>query len=142
MSDGVKAFTFASKTTKGPKVIGEFKIDDVTYKVRALKDSAVALLIHQTSSGSADKTIAGVLDFTEMALMPEDAKAFAERALSKDNPENALSMDEIVQVFQHVLTLVTSFPTIGSSSDSSTSPRRTSSGSRATTRAQTAAAAS
>lgn len=141
MSDGVKAFQFASKTTKSPKVIGEFKIDGATYRVRHLKDSAVALLIHQTSSGSADKTIAGVLDFTEMALMPEDAKAFAERALSKDNPENALSMDEIVQVFQHVLTIVTSFPT-GPSSDSSTSPRRTGSGSRGTTRAQAAAEAS
>ncbi len=138
MADGVKSFSFASKKLTGPKIIGQFEIDGVSYDVVAQKDSAVAWLVHRTQSGGNNETIAGVLDFTERALTKESAKRFEARVLGTDGSEG-LDMEQIVQVFQHILTLVSTFPT-GSAQGSSTSSEETGTGSRATTRARRVAA--
>lgn len=135
MSDNdIKSFNYASKKAAAGagKAVGEFVLNGETLYVRALKDSHLAFLVHKAKSSSPDKVIAAVLDFTEKALLPESAQRFEEIVLDL---EQGLEMEEVVEVFEHILTLVTAVPP---TSPSSSSPRRRTTGSRsaASTRAK------
>lgn len=128
MTNGIKSFSFSAKKQSGAKVIETFEVDGQSFDIRALKDSSVAYLVHQTKSGKANDIIAGVLDFLEKALTPESSTRFAELAL---DPAAGLTLEQIVEVFQYVLGVVGANPT-GPSSASSSVPRRTGAGSRST----------
>jgi hypothetical protein len=123
VTNGIKSFEFGAKRTsaakKGPAIIESFELNGETLHIRALKDSSVAYLVHQTKSGKANDIIAGVLDFTEKALIPESAKRFAEIVL---DPDAGLDLEEVVEVFQYVLGVVGAHPTGPSSDSSSASP--------------------
>lgn len=135
MADGVTAFEFASKKALKPaSAIDTFTIDGEDYHVRALKDASIAYLVHRTRGGRPDVVISAVLDFTEKALLPESAARFEARALGTDGQEG-LDLAQIVQVFEYILSVVAAFPT-GSPANSSPSPRKTGSASRATSRAR------
>lgn len=135
MADGVTAFEFASKKALKPAAaINTFKIDGEDYHIRALKDASVAYLVHKTRGGQAHVIIAAVLDFTEKALLPESARRFEERALGTDG-QDGLDLAQIVEVFEYVLGVVAANPT-GSPNNSSPSPRKIGSASRATARAR------
>jgi hypothetical protein len=136
MPDGTTSFEFASKKALAPaKAIDTFQIDGEDYFIRALKDSRVAYLVHKTRGGAPDVIISAVLDFTEQALLPESAKRFEARALGTDGGDG-LDLDQIVQVFNHILGVVAANPTGGPSKPSSPSPRKTGSASPATRRLQ------
>lgn len=140
MADGTKSFAFSSKraagSKKGPVIIESFDIDGSSFDIRALKDSSVAYLVHQTKGGEANVVIAAVLDFTERALTAESAKRFEALALGLDGGEG-LDLEQIVEVFQYILGVVGGHPT-GPSSASSSAPRRTGTASRGTSRARAA----
>lgn len=103
----IKAFEFASVKTAEVKAHGEFQINGETYYVRALKDSHLAYLVHKAKSSAPDRVIAAVLDFMEKAMLDESASRFEDLVLG----DPGLEMTEVVEVFQHVLTLVTATPT-------------------------------
>lgn len=132
MTNGIKTFQFSAKKAAGVKVIESFEVNGESFDIRALKDSNVAYLVHQTKSGRANDVIAGVLDFMEKALTPDSSKRFSEMAL---DPDAGLTLEQIVEVFQYVLGVVGAHPT-GPSSDSSSAPRRSGTGSRATSRSR------
>jgi hypothetical protein len=132
VTNGIKSFEFGAKKAAGVKVIESFELNGEKFDIRALKDSNVAYLVHQTKSGKANDVIAGVLDFMEKALAPDSSKRFAEVAL---DPDAGLTLEQIVEVFQYVLGVVGAHPT-GPSSDSSSGPRRTGTGSRANSRSR------
>lgn len=134
VSDQMKSFEFAAARAAGEKVIGSFQINGEQFDIRPLKDTSVAVLVHRTRSGRPDVVLAAVLDFTEKALTPSSAKRFSEICL---DPYDGLAMDEVIEVFRHVLGVVGANPT-GSASSSSPAPRKTGSGSRASTRTRTA----
>jgi hypothetical protein len=135
VANGIKSFEFGAKKAAGVKVIETFELNGESFDIRALKDSNVAYLVHQTKSGKANDVIAGVLDFMEKALAPDSSKRFAEVAL---DPDAGLTLEQIVEVFQYVLGVVGAHPT-GPSSDSSSAPRRTGTGSRANSRSRASA---
>lgn len=132
MTNGIKTFSFGAKKAAGVKVIETFELNGESFDIRALKDSNVAYLVHQTKSGKANDIIAGVLDFLEKALTPDSSKRFAEIAL---DPAAGLTLEQIVEVFQYVLGVVGAHP-FTSPSDSSSAPRRSGTGSRASSRSE------
>lgn len=99
-----KAFEFASKRASGAKIAGNFTINGEQFTVRVLGDSHIAYLVANVNGGAEPtKAITHVLNFTEKALLPESAQRFERLVL---DPEAGLSMAEVMEVFQHVLTLV------------------------------------
>lgn len=142
MADGTKVFEFASKKQAAPaEAIADFQLDgpdSPKFYIRALKDTSVAYLVHQTKGGAPDVVIAAVLDFTERALLPESSKRFEQRALGLDGNEE-LELTEIVEVFEHILGVVAANPT-GSRNASSPQRPKTGSRSRATSRSTASAA--
>lgn len=138
MADGLKSFTFASKRIglTSVEVIESFEIDGEEFHIRALKDSAVAMLVHKTQGGNASGAvvISAVLDFAERALLPESARRFEDLILGTDGGDG-LDMVQIVEVFNHILSVVAANPS-GSRTASSAASRKTGSGSRAASRAK------
>lgn len=132
VTNGIKTFNFGAKKAAGVKVIETFELNGENFDIRALRDSNVAYLVHQTKSGKANDIIAGVLDFMERALTPESSKRFAELALDVDS---GLTLEQIVEVFQYVLGVVGAHP-FTSPSDSSSGPRKSGTGSRANSRSE------
>lgn len=119
MADGTKSFVFASKRKKvGDTIVGGFDVDGEWYDIRALRDTAVAVLVHRIGEADPGEVVGLVLNFTEKALTPASAKRFAEIVL---DPVDGLEILEIMEVFQYVLGVVGANPT-GSVSDSSTPP--------------------
>lgn len=121
MTDGNKAFTFAAKRAAGEKVIDTFDIDGESYDIRALKNSSVALLVHRVRSGRPEVVLSSCLDFAEKALTPESAKRFADRCL---DPVEGLELEQITEVFEYILGIVSAGPT-GQPSASSAPRRKT-----------------
>lgn len=122
----IKNFEF-SNVAKKATTIGSFTINGEEFHVRPLKDASIAYLVHRSRSGAPDVIISAVLDFTEKAMVPESAKRFEAIVL---DPEGGLEIAEIVQVFEHILGMVSAFPT-GQQKASATPRRRTGSASRA-----------
>lgn len=136
----IKSFEFASKRAKedsavdGPKLAGKFKLDGEEFEVQSLRGTNIAYLVARISdSDETAKVIAAVIDFMETAMTPDSAKRFAKLAL--EPKPKGLEIDEVMEVFQHVLTLVASGedPT-GQSSGSAPSRRSTGGRSTATAR--------
>lgn len=132
MTQGIKTFSFGAKKATGVKVIETFELNGENFDIRALRDSNVAYLVHQTKSGKANDIIAGVLDFMERALVPESAKRFADLALDVDS---GLTLEQIVEVFQYVLGVVGAHP-FTSPSASSSAPRKSGTASRASSHSE------
>lgn len=133
MADGRKVFEFgAKKALAKSEPIGEFELLGEVYYIRALKDSATAILIHQTRSSENSVVLSAILNFTEKALVPESATRFAKVCL---DPIDGLDMDQILEVFKYVLSIVAANPT-GSSSDSSPTVRKSGTRSTAASRAK------
>lgn len=133
----IKAFEFATKkaaATETKDAVGEFTINGETFYVRHLADSHLAYLVHRAKSKAPDKVIAAVLNFMEAAMLPESAERFEEMVLDTDDG-GGLEMTEVVEVFEHVLTLVSALPT-GSPKPSARRRPTAGSSSRATTRAK------
>lgn len=130
-----KSFVFAnakkSANKTEVKAIGQFDINGQVFRVRALKDTAVAYLIHRARNAKSDVVISAVLDFLEKALVPADYPAFEELAL---DPEDGLELEQVVEVFEHVLSMVAAGDPTGGSSASSPRSSRTGAGSRTTAR--------
>lgn len=125
-ANDVKNFEFASITKKA-KTVGSFAINGENFDVRPLKDASMAYLVHRMRSGAPDVIISAVLDFTERALTAESAKRFEALVL---DPDAGLEIAEIVQVFEHLLGMVSGLPTT-SPKPSPAPRRRTGSASRA-----------
>jgi hypothetical protein len=138
MSDpGIKIFEFAAKRkasdakSKGI-VLASFEVDGQSFDIRPLKDSSVAYLVHKISGGSPAEVISAVLNFTEKALTPESSVRFEKLVL---DPDAGLELDEVVQIFEHILEVVSNgVPTMPPPA-SSASRRKTTSSSAATKRA-------
>lgn len=122
MSDK-KVFDFANVRTGKQKIAGEFSINGEDFQVRVLKDASIAYLVAAVN-GSEDpmRIITKVLDFMERALVPESAKRFEKLVL---DPEAGLEIEQVVQIFQHVLGVVAGGDPTGPSKGSSPQPRRT-----------------
>jgi hypothetical protein len=137
MANDIKSFEFGSKTSKD-RIAGSFVLNGETLEVRALKDAGIAFLIAQVSdSDDPMKVVVSVLNFAERALTKPSAKAFERIALG-DHDTEGLSLEEVMEVFQHILSLVSADPTSGESSGSSGSRKATGARSQATTRTATA----
>lgn len=136
----IKAFEFAAKRVadskkKAAALSGKFEVDGEMFEVRALRDTSIAYLVARVNdSEETTKVLAAVIDFMETAMTPDSAKRFAKMALTP--PPDGLEIDEVMEVFQHVLELVAGGedPT-GSSSASS--PSRRSTGGSSTGRSKT-----
>lgn len=132
MANGTTSFTFGTQRAAGDneeKVVHTFPIDGIDFEVRALSDAVPALVIHQIQNAKGIEVISHVLDFMELAMTKASAKRFADMALGKDGG-TGLQLDQIIEVFKHVLGVVGANPT-GLSSDSSRPRRKTGSGSTA-----------
>lgn len=135
MSDGdIKSFDFAAEKTTKNSIIGSFKVRGETYDVRQLKDTVVPVLV-RASAGGGQGMIPAVFAFLEKALTPESAKRFETDLL---DPITGLTNDQVVQIFQHVLSMVSAGKATGASSESSAGSRTTGSASRGTSRARAA----
>lgn len=138
MPDAVKVFEFSAKRkasdakTKGI-VLATFEVDGQSFDIRPLKDSSVAYLVHKISGGSPAEVISAVLNFTEKALTPDSSVRFEKLVL---DPEAGLELDEVVQIFEHILEVVSNGVPPTPPSASTRSPRKTSSASRATSAAK------
>lgn len=113
-----KVFAFSTKKNV-VQIVGSFEIGDESFDVRALKDAHIVYLmaeINDVSDGM--KIVAKVLDFTAKALTKESALRF--RALVLD-PEAGLEISEIMEVFNHIVTVVAAGPTV---EKPKTAPRR------------------
>lgn len=133
-----KSFEFASRKRKKVAnddvvVIGSFDIaGGDAYRVRALTDTSVAHLIHKARSGDASTVLSAVMRFMEYALHPDDVQRFENDEL---DPVDGLELEEVVEVFEHVLSIVSAGPT-SSQSGSSTASRRTGGSSKPTSRSK------
>lgn len=110
----MKTFEFEVETMDD-QIVGSFMLRGEQYDIRALQDTATAVLIRKMRNSKGDVALAAVLDFTEVALTPDSAKRFA--ALCLDNPKTALKWAQINEVFRYVLGVVAANP-IGSASAS------------------------
>lgn len=132
--NAVKSFEFSAKRkaanekAKGT-VLQSFVVDGVSLDIRPLKDSSVAYLVHEISAGSPSEVISAVLDFTSKALTPESAKDFRRIVL---DPEAGLELDEVVEVFEFILEVVSNGVPTTPEPVSTPSRRKTGSGSAAT----------
>ena len=135
MADGSKTFDFSGKRALGEDVIDTMTIktkeypDGQDFDIRAMKDSAPMFLAHKLSVGDNTQKLVAVIDFMHSAMTPESAERFEELAT---DPINGLDWEEIVEIFQYVLGVVSGNPT-GLPSGSSTVQRKTGSSSRART---------
>ncbi len=145
MTDGMKAFEFASKrkkTGKATALAGKFQLEGQTIEVKALKDASLAYLIAQVNNAGEDsmKVVGKVIDFMDRALTRKSSKLFQDIVLGQgdfepeDDEPGGLEIGEVVEVFQHVVSLVAGGedPTGSSSASSTRSPRT---GARSTARA-------
>lgn len=137
----IKSFEFASRRAaeskkKGSGLAGKFEVDGEIFEVRALRDTSIAYLVARVNdTEETTKVLAAVIDFMETAMTPESSKRFSKMALTP--PPDGLEIDEVMEIFQHVLTLVAAGedPT-GSSSASSPSRRSTGASSTGTARSK------
>lgn len=132
-TEDIKAFEFGSKVATKEKIAGKFTVNGDTFSVRAIKDAQIAYLIAQVSHEDPMKVVVSVLDFTERVLAKESAPRFEALVLGKDGGDG-LELKEVMEVFQHILTLVAADPTGGAPSASSRARKTTTASSRATTR--------
>lgn len=103
MSDK-KVFTFGSGRTQ--RVAGKFELNGQEFTVRALNDSNVAYLIAAINDTTDPmRVVTKVIDFMDRALIKEDGPRFEKVVL---DPESGLKIEELLSVFQHVLTLAAS----------------------------------
>lgn len=107
----IKSFEFAarrveeSKKKKGSGLSGKFEVDGETFEVRALRDTSIAYLVARVNdTEETTKVLAAVIDFMETAMTPDSARRFAKVALTP--PPDGLEIDEVMEIFQHVLELV------------------------------------
>lgn len=127
----VKRFEFGAKRAIKEQIAGSFEIWTDSFEVRILNDSNIAFLIAEVSSSNdPSKVITTILNFMERALTEESYPRFRELVLG--NP--GLKLEEVVEVFRHVLTIVAAGNPTGSSKGSSTRPRST--GARSTAAAR------
>ncbi len=117
MSD-IKRFEFAGKRSTKANISGTFEIGDDSFEVVHQKGTRIAFLIADVNkAGDPMGTIVSVLNFMEVAMTPESSKLFRSVALGEgDYP--GLELEEVVEVFRHVLSLAALDPT-GASKGSS-----------------------
>ncbi len=137
----IKAFEFAAKRAEeakdrkvpdGPVLAGYFTIDGQKFEVQALHDTNIAWLVAKVNDEEeTTKAVAAVIDFMDTAMTPESAKRFAKMALAPK--PKGMKIDEVMEVFQHVLTLVAAGEDPTGSSNGSSRPRRTTGGSSTAT---------
>lgn len=102
MSD-TKNFEFDNAAPAGPAVIGDFTINGEKFYVRALKDTHVAYLVRAAQRKRNETAIiSAVINFMEQALVAESSARFEDLVLG----DPGLEMLQVVEVFQHVLTVV------------------------------------
>jgi hypothetical protein len=108
MTTEIKNFEFGGKAA-GPESIGEFAItikstgEKHTFRVRELKDTHVAYLVRAAQRKRNESAIiSAVINFMEHAMVAESADRFEDLVLG----DPGLELMEVVQVFQHVLGLV------------------------------------
>lgn len=100
----IKHFDFAVKRSDKVKVAGKFTIGTDEFTIRVLQDSNIAYLIAKiTDNAEPTAIITHVLNFMERAMPPESSKRFERLVL---DPDGGLSITQIVEVFQHVVTVV------------------------------------
>lgn len=127
----VKRFEFGVNRAAKVQIAGSFEIWTESFDVCVLNDSNIAFLIAEVSSSSdPGKVITTILNFMERALTEESYPRFRELVLG--NP--GLKLEEVVEVFRHVLAIVAAGNPTGSSRGSSTKPRST--GARSTAAAR------
>lgn len=109
MTQDIKNFEFGSAVKA--ESIGQFEITikdtktKHTFHVRELKDTHVAYLVRAAQRKRNETAIiSAVINFMEYALVEESSARFEELALG----DPGLSMEEIVEVFTHVLGIVSS----------------------------------
>lgn len=125
-----KVFAFASqKATKAPSenIIGSFDIGDQSFDIVETVDSSLAYLVVDMNDGDASQKISAVLGFTKRALTEDSANRFKVLALGKPG----LKLEEIVQVFEYILEVISSGVPSSPPSVSSARRRTTTSVSRA-----------
>lgn len=135
MSDDVKSFTFGSKRAAGAiKLAGQFDLNGERYDVRVLKNSHISFLVAKVKgTNKPDEQVVAFIDFMHKALTPESAERFEAMVL---DPDAGLEMDEVLQVFHHVVELVGAGNPTGPSSASSSRRPKAGAGSQAASRAK------
>lgn len=98
-----KNFEFDQKAAAGPAVIGDFTINGEKYDIRPLKDTHVAYLVRAAQRKRNETAIiSAVINFMEQALTAESSARFEDLVLG----DPGLEMLQVVEVFQHVLSVV------------------------------------
>jgi hypothetical protein len=124
----IKKFEFAAKRAEGESISGSFELNGETFAVRYLPNTNVAYLVAAINDTSDPmRVVTKVIDFMHRALTKDDGPRFEKLVL---DPDNGLEIDELLQVFQHVLTLAAAERPTGSSSDSSEPSSKTGTASR------------
>lgn len=135
MSDqNVKAFVFGAGRAPKQKIAGSFTVNGESFDVRVLLDSHISYLIHAVGTASESSIVVKVIDFTEKALTKESAERFEKMVL---DPDAGLTTEEVIEIFQHVVSLVAAGDPTGRPNASSTS--RPKSGRTSTATARSAA---
>lgn len=134
MSD-MKVFEFANVRSSKAKIAGKFAVGTEQFEVRVLKDANIAYLVAAVNGATEPmKIITSVLNFMERAMVPESAKRFESLVL---DPDDGLEIAQVVEIFQHVLSMVAGGDPTGPSSASSQPRKRT--GARSTAAAPSGA---
>lgn len=136
-----KVFEFAAKhvDVEGEEepISGKFTLQGQEFSVRFLANTNVAYLIAAINDTTDPmRVVTKVIDFMHRALIESDGLRFEKVVL---DPKKGLEIDQLLEVFQHVLSLAAAERPTGGSNESSEPSSKTGTGSR-TPRSKAAAA--
>lgn len=136
----IKVFEFASEYNEAEgeeePIAGEFVLQGKTLRVRYLHDTNVAYLIAAINDTSDPmRLVTKVIDFMHRALIDTDAALFERIVL---DPKKPVKIENLLEVFQHVLSLASAERPTGGSNESSEPSSKT--GTASSSRRKAAAA--
>lgn len=137
----IKVFEFAAAYDESAEVeeavAGQFELHGKTFSVRYLPDTNVAYLIAAINDTSDPmRVVTKVIDFMHRALIEVDGPIFEKVVL---DPRRPVKIENLLEIFQHVLGLAAAERPTGGSSESSEPSSKTGTAGRSK-RAATASA--
>lgn len=130
----IKSFDFGGKREEDDELVaGQFMLNGELFSVLYQETANLALLVAAVNNASdGTKVISKIVDFMDRALVDGDAERFERTVLDAQ-----MKIENVVDIFKHVLSLVAADRPTGPSKPSSQSPRKT--GTRSTGTARSAA---